>query len=716
MTEVSPEALAAGATPEDDTFSIAAKITQQGTVVRTLKKEQAGSESIQTEVAKLQALRAHLAILESANAPADVFDRISFDQLILRKMYLVPSFEIHNGPAGLFDLGPLACTLKANMLNLWRKHFVVEENMLEMECTNLTPHQVLQTSGHVERFTDFMVRDSVTNECFRADKLLEDAIDALFAANPYMPKEERDAHEIVQRQADAFSAEELGNMLKKYNVKSPANPENDVTDPFPFNLMFKTMIGPDGKTVGYLRPETSQGLFVNFRRLLDFNATKMPFSAAQIGLGFRNEISPRSGLLRVREFCMAEIEHFVNPNNKLHPKFDAVRNKTLSLFSADAQLSTGRTLETTIGEAVDSGMVNNQTLGYFMARTQIWLELIGVNPAKMRFRQHLKTEMAHYASDCWDMEIHLSYGWTECVGHADRACYDLQQHGTATNNSMMASEVLPEAIVVETFVAEPNKKLIGPRFKGDQKKVIQALEALQGDEVTALQTILTEKGEADVGGFNITAELVTFKADKKNVMEHKYVPSVIEPSFGIGRVLYAVLEHAFSIRNADEARTVMAFKPCVAPIKVGVFRLTGSPALDTMVNQVNEMLRSRDIVTKVDATSATIGRRYARADELGIPFGVTIDFESLLDNSVTVRDRDSTAQVRIPIPLLPGIIMALTSESTSFTELRDMYPLVKESDDAEDGDAVKKVQKEEPALVIENCKRAMFMRPNTKAK
>ena len=160
----------------------------------------------------------------------------------------------------------------------------------------------------------------------------------------------------------------------------------------------------------------------------------------------------------------------------------------------------------------------------------------------------------------------------------------------------------------------------------------------------------------------------------------------------------------------------MAFKPCVAPIKVGVFRLTGSPALDTMVNQVNEMLRSRDIVTKVDATSATIGRRYARADELGIPFGVTIDFESLLDNSVTVRDRDSTAQVRIPIPLLPGIIMALTSESTSFTELRDMYPLVKESDDAEDGDAVKKVQKEEPALVIENCKRAMFMRPNTKAK
>ena len=133
----------------------------------------------------------------------------------------------------------------------------------------------------------------------------------------------------------------------------------------------------------------------------------MPFAAAQIGLGFRNEIAPRNGLLRVREFCMAEIEHFVNPRNKFHPKFCRVESKLLTLFPADAQLGTGRTVSMSIGDAVRDGTVNNETLGYFMARTQMWLEKIGVNPQKMRFRQHLRTEMAHYATDCWDMEIQV---------------------------------------------------------------------------------------------------------------------------------------------------------------------------------------------------------------------------------------------------------------------------------------------------------------------
>ncbi len=134
-----------------------------------------------------------------------------------------------------------------------------------MECTNLTPSSVLETSGHVERFTDFMVRDEKTGECFRADKLLEEAVDALLMANPNMDIREQEAHKIIQRQADAFSAEELHEMLLKYNVKSPSNNENVLTKPFPFNLMFKTTIGPEGTSVGYLRPETAQGLFVNFR-------------------------------------------------------------------------------------------------------------------------------------------------------------------------------------------------------------------------------------------------------------------------------------------------------------------------------------------------------------------------------------------------------------------------------------------------------------------
>ena len=249
----------------EDVYSLQAKITHLASTIRQMKKDNKPAGEVSAEVEKLQALRAQLAEIQKLEAPQNVFNRKGFDELILRKMYIVPSFEIHNGPAGLFDYGPPACALKANVLGLWRRHFVLEENMLEMECTNLTPSSVLETSGHVERFTDFMVKDEVTGDCFRADKLLEDIIDAFLAANPNLTEEEKEQHRIIQRQADAFSSDELHGMLQKYNAKSPTNPQNNLTKPFPFNLMFKTTIGPEGTAVGYLRPETAQGLFVNFR-------------------------------------------------------------------------------------------------------------------------------------------------------------------------------------------------------------------------------------------------------------------------------------------------------------------------------------------------------------------------------------------------------------------------------------------------------------------
>eukprot|EP01036_Dinobryon_divergens_P037853 gene37853-49607_t len=187
-----------GAVGDDDIYSIQAQITKQQSVIKQIKKDGVSSDVLTTENEKLAELRNKLAALEKNIAPVEVLNRKAFDELILRKMYVVPSFEIHNGPAGLFDYGPPACALKANVLALWRQHFVLEENMLEMECTNLTPSSVLETSGHVERFTDFMVRDEKTGECFRADKLLEEVIDQVLAANPGMPSEEQDTHLIVQ--------------------------------------------------------------------------------------------------------------------------------------------------------------------------------------------------------------------------------------------------------------------------------------------------------------------------------------------------------------------------------------------------------------------------------------------------------------------------------------------------------------------------------------
>jgi glycyl-tRNA synthetase len=245
----------------DAVCALQAQITKQQSLIKALKKEKGTESRLVEENEVLANLRAQLTEMpiESYN-----FNRKGFDELILRKMYVVPAFEIHNGPSGLFDLGPPACGLKANVLAHWRLHFPLEDNMLEMDCTNLTPSKVLETSGHVERFTDFMVKDEKTGECFRADKLLEDAIDDL-VANSKMSEEEKEKHFVIQRQADAFSAEELHQQLLTYNVKSPSNPDNALTFPFPFNLMFKTTIGPEGTSVGYLRPETAQGLFVNFR-------------------------------------------------------------------------------------------------------------------------------------------------------------------------------------------------------------------------------------------------------------------------------------------------------------------------------------------------------------------------------------------------------------------------------------------------------------------
>jgi len=181
-----------------DAYALQASITKQQSTIKQLKKDGASADLIEKEVKILLDLREKLAALSKDVAPTEVLNRKAFDELILRKMYVIPSFEIHNGPAGLFDYGPPACALKANIFALWRQHFVLEENMLEMECTNLTPSSVLETSGHVERFTDFMVRDVVTGECFRADKLLEETIDNYLLANPSLTIQEKDEHLIIQ--------------------------------------------------------------------------------------------------------------------------------------------------------------------------------------------------------------------------------------------------------------------------------------------------------------------------------------------------------------------------------------------------------------------------------------------------------------------------------------------------------------------------------------
>ena len=465
---------------------------------------------------------------------------------------------------------------------------------------------------------------------------------------------------------------------------------------------------------------------MNFRRLLEYNQQKMPFAAAQIGLGFRNEIAPRNGLLRVREFCMAEIEHFLDPEDKSHPKFKLIAGKSLVLFPQEAQLGTGRVVNMTVGEAVSSGIIDNETLGYFMARTQLFLEKIGVDPVRMRFRQHLKTEMAHYAKDCWDMEIKMSYGWIECVGHADRAAYDLCQHSQRTGVPLVAPRRLATPYTIDRSTIEPNKKLIGPIFKGNQKKVLDLLESLDEGAIGQLQSDLSAAGSAgvNVGGYLITPDLVSFKSEKKIISEEKYTPSVVEPAFGIGRIIYAVLEHSFSQRDGDEQRCVMSFHPCVAPIKVGIYRLLNNPQFEPFIYKIRSALQSANITNKVDSSAGTIGRRYARSDELGIAFGVTIDFQTLIDDTVTVRERDSMSQIRVPFSSLVGLIQSLVSESIKWDTAMRRFTVINAGGDAEQEEEGKSSAESKssasvaPAapVIVERFTRGSFSRPNVNFK
>lgn len=697
---------------QDEIDALAAKITKQGAEVRTLKKNSASdADAIGAAVKVLQELKIGqkelLDKMEAVTGGKDTFNRQVFDELILRKMFVIPSFEIHGGVKGLFDLGPPACALKAAMIDAWRKHFILTENMLEMECTCLTPEPVLKTSGHVDRFTDLMVKDTETGECFRADKLLEDAIDSLIDNNPAMSTEEKEDHLRIQRQADAFTPEEIDELLIKYECVGPSG--KPYSPSFPFNLMFKTSIGPEGTSVGYLRPETAQGLFVNFNRLLNYNAQKMPFAAAQIGLGFRNEIAPRGGLLRVREFCMGEIEHFVNPSDKSHPSFPTVADKSLVLFGREDQLGSGKTKTITVGEAVKSGLVNNETLAYFMARTQLFMERIGMDPARLRFRQHLETEMAHYACDCWDLEIKSSYGWIECVGHADRACYDLDVHAKATNTAMLATLKLDVPQEKEVAKLKFDRKLLGKTFKGDQRVVSGLLETLAEDWTTfePIATALENEGKTTVDGFEIEKDMVSWTKTTKKVHEIKFTPSVIEPSFGMGRILYSLLEHSFYQRDADEQRCVMRFNPQVAPQKCAVLPISSNPEANAVVDEIAQSLMESDLATRVDKSTASLGRRYARSDEVGVPFAVTVDFETLADNSVTLRERDSTVQIRLPKSDVTRLIFDIVHSRTTWEEVMKKYPVVTVN---EDGEAEKQVG----ATVIEKTSRGAFSRPAEK--
>uniref|UniRef100_A0A8C5TTX8 Glycine--tRNA ligase n=1 Tax=Malurus cyaneus samueli TaxID=2593467 RepID=A0A8C5TTX8_9PASS len=648
-------------------------------LVRKLKEEKAPQVDIDRAVAELKARKRVLEAKELALQPKDdIVDRVKMEDTLKRRFFYDQAFSIYGGVSGLYDFGPVGCALKNNIIQAWRHHFIQEEQILEIDCTMLTPEPVLKTSGHVDKFADFMVKDVKNGECFRADHLLKAHLQKLMS-DKKCTAEKKAEMENVLTQLDNYGQQELADLFVNYNVKSPVT-GNDLSPPVSFNLMFKTSIGPGGNMPGYLRPETAQGIFLNFKRLLEFNQGKLPFAAAQIGNSFRNEISPRSGLIRVREFTMAEIEHFVDPSEKNHPKFQNVADLNILLYSAKAQVSGQSAHVMRLGDAVQQGVINNSVLGYFIGRIYLFLTKVGVSPEKLRFRQHMENEMAHYACDCWDAESKTSYGWIEIVGCADRSCYDLSCHARATKVPLIAEKHLKEPISFQNKPFEANKGAIGKAYKKDAKVVMEYLSMCDECYITEMEQLLNEKGEFTVETegktFKLTKDMVTVKRFQKTLHVEEIVPNVIEPSFGIGRIMYTVFEHTFRIREGDEQRTYFSFPAVVAPFKCSVLPLSQNQEFMPFVKELSEALTRNGISHKVDDAAGSIGRRYARTDEIGVAFGITIDFDTVnrTPHTATLRDRDSMRQIRAEISELPAIIRDLANGYLTWADVEAKYP------------------------------------------
>lgn len=562
-----------------------------------------------------------------------------------KRGFLWSSFEIYSGVAGFFDYGPLGGTLKNKIMQKWRDYYVVREGFYEIESPTIMPEEALKASGHVDHFNDPMTECKDCLNVFRADHIINDA---------------------TGKDVEGLPNEELSKILSEEKLTC-TNCGGPLTHVWSYNLMFQTIIGSKGKQTGYLRPETAQGIFIPFKRLLRFNRGKLPFGAVQLGKAYRNEISPRQGIIRLREFTQAEVEIFVDPRDKTHPRFSEVAGDTLNLYSAQSQTDEANPIKFTAQKAVDDGVISSEMLTYQLCLALRFLKDLGIPEEVIRFRQHLCNEMAHYAIDCWDVEIETDkYGWIEIIGIADRTDFDLKSHSRHSTEDLRVFIEYPEPKQVKMLQAKPNMSKFGPQFKGDAPKIMEALKDI---DTTQVKKSIEESGkytlELDGKSHILTPDLVDFQEVEETVRGEKIFPHVIEPSFGIDRIIYSVLLHCY---HQEDDRTILKLPADMAPVEVNVLPLLNKEELMTVAHEIKNKLRKNGVIAEYD-TSGTIGRRYARSDEIGVPFAVTVDHDTMEDNTVTIRNRDDSKQVRIPIKDVYYTLKDLIDLELKFEEL-----------------------------------------------
>ncbi|MBA4389062.1 MAG: glycine--tRNA ligase [Verrucomicrobia bacterium] len=531
--------------------------------------------------------------------------------LCKRRGFIFQSSEIYGGINGFWDYGPLGCELKRNVRELWWRDVVRNrENVVGLDASIIMHPRVWEASGHVGGFADPMVDCKVCKKRFRADQLCEEFNLKLIKTDT--------GFAIPEGVRCGFCGAKDG-----------------LTEPRSFNLMFKTHVGPveDVSNVAYLRPETAQGIFVQFSNVLDTARQKIPFGIAQVGKAFRNEINPRNYTFRSREFEQMELEFFIKPDEVIEAIHGSVAKWTEGADLSNPQPNWG-------WEMWHRYWVEQRTKFYAS---------IGLGADTLDYYWQPAGELAHYARACVDIQYKFPFGTQELEGIAARGDYDLTQHQKCSGKSQ------------ECFDEEA--KLAFAKWSEEKKQAFIAAKIA---------------GQLAKGPNGLTEEQTRTWCDR--MLGGFYVPHVIEPSAGVDRITLALLCNAYREEwipaKADdsgqkpqvlegeygkqppagyEMRGVLRFHPRVAPIKVAVFPLLkNKPELVGKAREVFDLLR-RHWPCSYDQVGA-IGRRYRRQDEVGTPFCLTIDFQTIQDGTVTLRDRDSMLQERVQISKLIEVL------------------------------------------------------------
>jgi glycyl-tRNA synthetase len=575
----------------------------------------------------------------------DLYDKIS--ELGKRRGIFFPSFEIYGGVSGFFDYGPLGAVLKHNLEDKWRQCFVQREGMVELESTVIMPEQAFLASGHLAHFTDVMTQCTQCGRDYRVDLLL---------------------NQLGYPCPEGLKADELDERIREKGCRCPEC-GGSLSTAEPFNLMFQVKIGSYGEGQrGYGRPEAGQGQFVDFKRVYASERQRLPLGIAQVGRCVRNEIAPRKGPIRLREFTIIDYEVFIDPEDPAYPRISRLKERSLRLLTAHEQLSGGEQVEeVTVEEALARGMVKNEVLCYFMALAGQFLEELGIPAEKQRLREQLPEERAHYSEQTFDQEVWLErWGWTEVSGHAYRTDYDLRNHMAHSGVDMRVYKAFDAPRTVVKIEVKPLTEQLIEDFGVEEGERVARL--LVNSDPVIVERELRTKGFYEVTGqypVRIRPQHVEIRREEAEEAGRYFIPHVVEPSFGVDRILYAVLEWAYTEKGK---RIVLKLPREIAAIQAAVFPLVSRDGLPEFAIEVHRRLVDEDFIVKYDA-SGSIGRRYARADETGIPLCITIDYQSLDDDTVTLRDLYTWKQVRTQTRDLPVLLRQYFRKKVEFDAL-----------------------------------------------